>query len=108
MILYLNVPAVKMQLRPPASLGSLVPAAELLAGNNEIVSISFLFPFKQAGHRLYPLVEHMNQSFVHVQRDCACFQKLSGFISGRRSCWAVVLQIRKKIMQILTCLRIEF
>ena len=43
--------------------GSLVPAVELLAVNNEIVEISFLSPSKQAGHRFYPLVEHMNQSF---------------------------------------------
>lgn len=96
-ILYLNVPTMKMQRHPPVSLGSLVPAAELLAVNNEIVSVSLLFPCKQARHRFYPLVEHMNQSFVHVLWDCACFQKLSGFLPGRLSCWAVVLQMRKKL-----------
>lgn len=75
---------------------SLVPAAELLAVNNELVSVSLLFPCKQERHRFYPLVEHVNQCFVHVPWDCACLQKLSGFLPGRLSCWAVVLQTRKK------------
>lgn len=95
-ILYLNVPAMKTQRHPQCHWGSLVPAAELLAVNNELVSVSLLFPCKQARHHFYPLVEHMNQSFVRVPWYCACLQKLSGFLPGRLLCWAVVLQMRKK------------
>lgn len=55
----------------------LVPAAELLAVNNEIVPISFLFPSKQAGHHfLDPGLAHESvllyliSGTAHVFRNC--------------------------------------
>lgn len=77
-------------------LGSLVLAAALLAVNNEIVKISFVFPSKQAGSEFILWFSAWINPFVYDQWDSVCFQKQSGFIPGRLSCWAVVVLERKQ------------
>lgn len=80
--------------------GSSVLAAALLAVSNEIVKISFCSLPSRQGLIFIPWFSTWISPFVYDQWDCVCFQKLSGFVPGRLSCWAVVvLQVGKK-----TCL----